>query len=184
MKKLTIAATAASAIALTVSAMPAQAGEQLDAILDRGELICGVNTGLAGFGIADSQGVWTGFDVDYCKAMAIALFDDSSAVQYVPLSSVQRFPALQAGEVDILSRNTTWTLTRDASLGATFAGTWFYDGQGFMVRAEDGIESLEDMNGASVCVESGTTTELNLADVLQHAASIMSQSCLKRFRKF
>ncbi len=165
MKKLSIAATAASAIALTVSAMPAQAGDQLDAIIDRGELICGVNTGLAGFGIADSQGVWTGFDVDYCKAMAIAIFDDSSAVQYVPLSSVQRFPALQAGEVDILSRNTTWTLTRDASLGATFAGTWFYDGQGFMVRAEDGIESLEDMNGASVCVESGTTTELNLADV-------------------
>lgn len=165
MKNLSIAATAASAIALTVAAVPAQAGDLLDTIVDRGELICGVNTGTAGFGIADSQGVWTGFDVEFCQAVAIAILGDSSAVQYVPLSSVQRFPALQAGEVDMLSRNTTWTLTRDGSLGATFAGTWFYDGQGFMVRAEDGIETLEDMNGASVCVESGTTTELNLADV-------------------
>jgi general L-amino acid transport system substrate-binding protein len=166
MKKLSSAVLAASALAMTVTSMPAMAGEQLDAIRDRGQLICGANTGLAGFGIADSQGVWTGFDVDYCKALAIAILGDSSAVQYVPLSSVQRFPALQAGEVDILSRNTTWTLTRDASLGATFAGTWFYDGQGFMVRAADGITSIAEMEGASICVESGTTTELNLADVM------------------
>ena len=165
MKKLSAAVLTASALAVAATAVPAQAGEQLDAIIERDRLICGVNTGLAGFGIADSQGVWTGFDVDYCKALAIAILGDSSKVDYVPLSSVQRFPALQAGEVDILSRNTTWTLTRDASLGSTFAGVWFYDGQGFMVRAEDGIESIADMNGASVCVESGTTTELNLADV-------------------
>ena len=165
MKKLSAAVLTASAMAVAATAVPAQAGEQLDAIIERDRLICGVNTGLAGFGIADSQGNWTGFDVDYCKALAIAILGDSSKVDYVPLSSVQRFPALQAGEVDILSRNTTWTLTRDASLGSTFAGVWFYDGQGFMVRAADGIESLEDMNGASICVESGTTTELNLADV-------------------
>ncbi|MEM6382200.1 MAG: amino acid ABC transporter substrate-binding protein [Pseudomonadota bacterium] len=165
MKKLSAAMLTASAMAVASTAMPAQAGELLDTIIERDELICGVNTGLAGFGIADSQGNWTGFDVEYCRAVASVILGDSSKVSFVPLSSVQRFPALQAGEVDILSRNTTWTLTRDASLGSTFAGVWFYDGQGFMVRAEDGIETLEDMNGASVCVESGTTTELNLADV-------------------
>ncbi len=165
MKKLSAAVMTASAVAVAATAVPAMAGDQLDAIIERDELICGVNTGLAGFGIADSQGVWTGFDVEYCRAVALAVLGDSSKVSFVPLSSVQRFPALQAGEVDILSRNTTWTLTRDASLGATFAGVWFYDGQGFMVPSDLGVESLEDMNGASICVESGTTTELNLADV-------------------
>lgn len=140
------------------------AGADLDAIMERGELICGVNVGLAGFSVPDSEGNWTGLDVDYCKAVAAALFGDGDAVSYIPLSAQQRFTALQSGEVDILSRNTTWTLTRDASLGINFAGVTFYDGQGFMVPAGIGVSSASELNGATVCVQSGTTTELNLAD--------------------
>lgn len=142
----------------------AYAGADLDAIMERGELICGVNVGLAGFSVPDSEGNWTGLDVDYCKAVAAALFGDGDAVSYIPLSAQQRFTALQSGEVDILSRNTTWTLTRDASLGINFAGVTFYDGQGFMVPAGIGVSSASELNGATVCVQSGTTTELNLAD--------------------
>jgi general L-amino acid transport system substrate-binding protein len=123
-----------------------------------------VSTGLAGFSLADGQGNWTGLDVDYCRAVAAALFGDADAVQFTPLSAQQRFTALQSGEVDILSRNTTWTLTRDASLGLVFAGVTFYDGQGFMVPAELGVQSALELDGAEVCVQTGTTTELNLAD--------------------
>ncbi len=162
MKNLGWAALAAAA-AVTVSAS-ANAGALLDAIKARGNLICGVNTGLAGFSIADSQGNWTGIDVDYCKGVAAAVFGDASKVQYVPLSSQQRFTALQSGEVDILSRNTTWTLTRDGSLGGLFPATWVYDGQGFMVPKSLGVSSAKELNGATVCVQTGTTTELNLAD--------------------
>jgi general L-amino acid transport system substrate-binding protein len=153
-----------AALAVTAFAGSVQAGETLDAIMERGELRCGVSTGLAGFSLADAQGNWTGLDVDYCRALAAALFGDANAVEFIPLSAQQRFTALQSGEIDILSRNTTWTLTRDASLGLVFAGVTFYDGQGFMVPADLGVTSALELDGAEVCVQPGTTTELNLAD--------------------
>ena len=142
----------------------AQAGETLDAVLEKGFIQCGVSTGLPGFSNPDSEGNWSGMDVDICRAVAAAMFGDADAVQYTPLSAQQRFTALQSGEIDILSRNTTWTLTRDSSLGLNFGPTTFYDGQGFMVLVELGVESALELDGASVCVQSGTTTELNLAD--------------------
>ncbi|MDH3598732.1 MAG: amino acid ABC transporter substrate-binding protein [Candidatus Tectomicrobia bacterium] len=142
----------------------AQAGATLDAVKSRGTLKCGVSTGLAGFSIADSKGQWQGLDADGCKALAAAVLGDASKVQFVPLSAQQRFTALQSGEVDVLIRNTTWTLTRDASLGFHFAGVLFYDGQGFMVPKDLGVKSAKELDGAEVCVQTGTTTELNLAD--------------------
>ena len=142
----------------------AYAGDNLDAIRARDNIRCGVSTGLAGFAIADSAGNWTGLDVDYCRALAAAVLGDSNKVTFVPLSNQQRFTALQAGEVDLLSRNTTWTLTRDASLGLVFAGVTFYDGQGFMAPVDVGVNSASELNGAEVCVLAGTTTELNVAD--------------------
>ena len=145
-------------------ASTAQAGKTLDAIKERGTLKCGVNTGLAGFSIADSQGKWSGLDADACKALAAAVLSDPNKVQFVPLSAQQRFTALQSGEIDVLIRNTTWTLTRDASLGLYFAGVLFYDGQGFMVPKSLGVQSAKELNGAEICVQTGTTTELNLAD--------------------
>jgi general L-amino acid transport system substrate-binding protein len=147
-----------------MAAVPAHAGKTLDAIKARGQVVCGVNTGLAGFSAADSQGNWTGLDVDVCKAIAAAVLGDGSKVKWVPLTAQQRFTALQSGEIDILSRNTTWTLTRDASLGLTFTGTTYYDGQGFMVPVKSKIKSAKAMKGATVCVQSGTTTEKNLTD--------------------
>jgi general L-amino acid transport system substrate-binding protein len=142
----------------------AHAGKDLDAIKSRGTLICGVSTGLAGFSAADSQGRWSGIDVDICRAVAAAVLNDPARVRYVPLTAQQRFTALQSGEVDMLSRNTTWTLTRDSSLGLTFTGVTFYDGQGFMVPKNLNVTSAKQLRGATVCVESGTTTELNLTD--------------------
>jgi general L-amino acid transport system substrate-binding protein len=142
----------------------AVAGKDLDAIKARGTLVCGVNTGLAGFSAADSQGKWTGLDVDVCRAIAAAVLGDAEKVRYSPLTAQQRFTALQSGEVDILVRNTTWTLTRDTSLGMHFAGVNFYDGQGFMVPRSLNVKSAKQMKGATVCVQSGTTTELNLTD--------------------
>jgi general L-amino acid transport system substrate-binding protein len=142
----------------------AMAGKDLDAIKARGQLLCGVSTGLAGFSLADSQGKFTGLDVDICKAIAAALLGDANKVKFVPLSAQQRVTALQSGEVDILSRNTTWTLTRDTSLGLDFTGVTYYDGQGFMVAKKLGVKSAKELNGATVCVQPGTTTELNLAD--------------------
>jgi general L-amino acid transport system substrate-binding protein len=150
--------------ATAVVSLPAQAGKTLDTIKSRGQLVCGVNVALAGFSAADSEGKWSGMDVDYCKALAAAVLGDASKVKYVPLNAQQRFTALQSGEVDILSRNTTWTLTRDASLGANFVGTIYYDGQGFMVKKALKVASAKDLNGATVCVQSGTTTEKNLTD--------------------
>jgi general L-amino acid transport system substrate-binding protein len=155
---------AIAAATLTLAALPAQAGKTIDAIKARGQLVCGVNTGLAGFSAADSQGNWTGLDVDVCKAIAASLLGDASKVKWVPLNAQQRFTALQSGEVDILSRNTTWTLTRDASLGMQFTGVTYYDGQGFMVPAKGKIKSAKQLKGATVCVQSGTTTEKNLTD--------------------
>ena len=125
---------------------------------------CGVNTGLLGFASPDDAGNWNGFDVDYCRAVAAAIFNDPKAVKFTPLSAKDRFTALQSGEVDMLSRNTTWTMSRDTSLGMTFAGVNYYDGQGFMVRKSLGVTSALQLSGASVCVQTGTTTELNLTD--------------------
>jgi general L-amino acid transport system substrate-binding protein len=153
-----------AAVTLLGVAGTAQAGKDLDAIKARGQLICGVNTGVAGFAQADSQGKWVGLDVDVCRAVAAALFGDSEKVKYVPTTAQQRFTALQSGEVDILARNTTVTLTRDTALGLDFTAVNYYDGQGFMVSKKLGVKSAKELNGATVCVEPGTTTELNLAD--------------------
>jgi general L-amino acid transport system substrate-binding protein len=162
MLKRTLATIAA--VALASFATQAQAGKDLDAIKARGQILCGVSTGLAGFSLADSKGEWTGLDVDVCKAVAAALLGDSKKVKFVPLSAQQRFTALQAGEVDLLSRNTTITMTRDTSLGLDFTGVTYYDGQGFMVPKKLGVKSAKELKGATVCVQPGTTTELNLSD--------------------
>jgi general L-amino acid transport system substrate-binding protein len=142
----------------------AQAGPTFDKIKQAGQIVCGVNTGLAGFAQPDNQGRYTGLDVDICKAIAAAVFGDGGKVKYVPLTAQQRFTALQSGEVDLLSRNTTWTLLRDTDLGLNFTVVVFYDGQGFMVPKKLGVKSAKELNGATVCVQPGTTTELNLAD--------------------
>ncbi len=152
------------AAALTGAAGSAYAGKDLDSIKARGSLLCGVSTGVAGFSSADSQGKWAGLDVDVCRAVAAAIFGDSEKVKYAPLTAQQRFTALQSGEVDLLSRNTTWTLTRDTALGLDFTGVTYYDGQGFMVSKKLGVKSAKELNGATICVQPGTTTELNLAD--------------------
>lgn len=157
------AATAAPAPAGGAAAQPA-AGGRLQTIISRGKLICGVNQVLPGFGNVDSAGNFSGFDVDFCKAVAAAIFDDPTRVEYRPLTAQERFTAVQSGEVDVLIRNTTWTLTRDGSVGLDFVPVTFYDGQGMMVRKDSGIDTLEDMDGARICVQTGTTTELNLAD--------------------
>jgi general L-amino acid transport system substrate-binding protein len=160
--KLKVALAAIGTAAMAV-ALPAHAGKTLDTIKSRGQLVCGVNTGLAGFSQADSNGNWSGLDVDYCKAVAAAVLGDASKVKYVPLNAQQRFTALQSGEIDVLSRNTTNTLNRDASLGLHFVGVSYYDGQGFMVP-KGKITSAKQLRGATVCVQSGTTTEKNLTD--------------------
>ena len=142
----------------------AYAGKDLDAIKARGQLLCGVSTGVAGFAAADSQGKWTGIDVDVCRAVAAAIFGDADKVKVVPTTAQQRFTALQSGEVDLLVRTTTYTLTRDTALGFDFTGINYYDGQGFMVNKKLGVKSAKELNGATICVQPGTTTELNLAD--------------------
>lgn len=161
MKKTIATLALGLAAALAVSGASAQT---LNAVKQRGVLNCGSNTGLAGFGVPDAQGNWTGLDVDYCRATAAAIFNDPSKVKYVPLSAKDRFTALQSGEVDILVRNSTWTMSRDTTLGINFAAVNYYDGQGFMIRKKLGVSSALELNGASVCTQQGTTTELNLAD--------------------
>lgn len=146
-----------------VSAGPAQSS-LLDTVQENGRLTCGVTTGLPGFSQPDSDGNWTGLDVDTCRAMAAAILGDADAVQFIPLTAAERFTALQSGEIDVLTRNTTWTLVRDASLGINFTGTNYYDGQGFMVSTDLGVSSALELDGATVCIQSGTTTELNLTD--------------------
>ncbi|MDW9448876.1 transporter substrate-binding domain-containing protein [Sinorhizobium meliloti] len=136
----------------------------LDDVKAKGFVQCGVNTGLAGFAAPDASSNWSGFDVDYCKAIAAAIFGDGSKVKYTPLSAKERFPALQSGEVDVLARNTTWSINRDTALGFNFRPVNYYDGQGFMVRKELDVKSALELSGAAVCVQTGTTTELNLAD--------------------
>jgi general L-amino acid transport system substrate-binding protein len=151
-------------IASLVIAAPALAGPTVDKIKKADALTCGVSTGVSGFSAADSQGKYTGLDVDVCRAIAAALLGSADKVKYTPLTAQQRFTALQSGEVDILSRNTTWTQQRDTALGLNFAPVTYYDGQGFMVPAKLGVKSAKELNGATVCVSPGTTTELNLAD--------------------
>ena len=163
-KPLSRLALGALLAAGALSATPAFAGKTIDAIKARGQLVCGVNPSLPGFSAADSQGVWAGLDVDVCKAIAATVLGDASKVKWVPLNASQRFAVLQSGEIDVLSRNTTWTLTRDASLGLHFTGVTYYDGQGFMVPAKGKIKSAKQLKGATVCVQSGTTTEKNLSD--------------------
>jgi len=136
----------------------------LDDVKAAGTLKCGINTGLTGFAYTDDDGNWTGFDVAYCRALAAAVLGDADAVTYVNLTGKTRFPALQAGEIDVLSRNTTWTFTRDVDLGLTFLGVNYYDGQGFIGRTSLGVTSATELGGASICIQTGTTTELNLAD--------------------
>jgi general L-amino acid transport system substrate-binding protein len=142
-------------------------GSRLQTVLDRGQLICGVDGGIPGFSFVDESGTYSGLDVDVCRAVAAALFDDPDAVEYRRLDSTERFTALAGGEVDMLSRNTTWTISRDTQVGLEFAPTTFYDGQGMMVRGDSGIETLEDFAGRAICVETGTTTELNLTDQMR-----------------
>jgi general L-amino acid transport system substrate-binding protein len=156
-------------LALTIafgigSIAPAQAGPTLDKVKQNGALTCGVPTGVPGFAQPDDQGKYTGFDVDICRAISAAIFGQPDKVKYVPLTAQQRFTALQSGEVDILSNNTTWTLQRDTQLGFNFAPVVFYDGQGFMVPKKLGVKTGKESNGATICVQPGTTTELNLAD--------------------
>ena len=143
--------------------LSAQAGT-LSMVKKRGKLKCGVSTGLAGFSAPDSKGNWVGMDVDFCRAVAAAIFNDPNKVQYVSLNAQQRFTALQSGEIDLLSRNTTVNLSRDTQMGINFGPVFFYDGQGFMVRKKLGVKFARELNGASVCTQQGTTTELNMAD--------------------
>jgi len=153
--------------AAALIAMPSAASAQqktLDAVKQRGQLVCGVNVGLAGFGAADDKGIWTGLDVDYCKAIAVAVLGDANKVRYVPTTTKERFTALQSRELDVLARNTTWTIARDSSLGLSFAGVNYYDGQGFIVKKSANLKTGKQLAGATVCVQTGTTTELNLAD--------------------
>lgn len=156
----------AAGLGLASSAALAQtvASATLDAIKAKGFVQCGVTGGVPGFSAPDANNVWTGLEVDYCRSLAAAIFNDPTAVRYTSLTSQERFTALSAGEIDVLSRTTTWTMSRDTQLGISFVGTMFYDGQGFMVRKADGITSATELSGAAICIESGTTTELNAAD--------------------
>ena len=151
-------------VSMMVLAGVAAAGGTMDAVKGRGFVRCGVNTGLPGFSNADDQGNWKGLDVDICRAVAAAVLGDAAKVRYTPLTAKERLTALQSGEIDLLSRNTTWTLSRDTAQGLNFTGVSYYDGQGFLVSKGLGVKSAKDLDGASICILSGTTTELNVAD--------------------
>jgi len=154
----------ATAVFATLPFMGSAGAATLDDVRAKGFVQCGVSQGLPGFSNPDEAGNWTGIDVDVCRAVAAAVFGDAGKVKFTPLSAKERFTALQSGEVDVLSRNTTWTLVRDTALGLNFAGVNYYDGQGFMVRKDLGVKSAKQLEGAAVCVNIGTTTELNMAD--------------------
>jgi general L-amino acid transport system substrate-binding protein len=172
MKRL---ATAIALAGLSLSVTQAGSAATLAGVKERGQLVCGANGTLAGFGMPDPQGNWTGFDVDFCRAIAAAIFNDPTKVKFVPLTAKDRFTALQSGEVDVLSRNTTWTLSRDTSLGLDFVAVNFYDGQGFMVHKALKVSSALELDDATICVQQGTTTELNLADYFRsHHMSLKS----------
>lgn len=155
---------AASIALLAGMSTAASADATLDKVKGAGKLICGVNTGLAGFAAPNDKGEWAGLDIDLCRAVAAAVLGDATKVEYKPLNAEQRFTALQSGEVDMLSRNSTWTLSRDSQLGLDFVAVNYYDGQGFMIRKDAGVASAKELNGATVCVQEGTTTEKNLGD--------------------
>jgi general L-amino acid transport system substrate-binding protein len=159
MKHFAIAIALAAGIAGTTAS-----AQTLKAVKERGSLLCGVSQGLYGFSIPDDKGNWSGFDVDLCRAIAAAIFNDPGKVKFVPLSATDRFAALKSGAIDVLSRNTTWTMSRETSLGLSFAGITYYDGQGFLVPGALNVESALELGGKSVCTQTGTTTELNLAD--------------------
>jgi len=154
--------TAAALMAMCGAANAQQ--KTLEAVKQRGQLVCGVNVGLAGFSVQDEKGVWTGLDADYCRAIAAAVLNDANKVRYVATTTKERFTALQSRELDVLARNTTWTLQRDSAQGLSFVGVNYYDGQGFIVKKAANVKSAKELAGATICVQSGTTTELNLAD--------------------
>ena len=158
LKRISIIAALAFGIAANAGA------DTLDSVRERGYLQCGINTGLAGFASPDDKGVWRGFDVDFCRAVATAVLGDAAKVKFTHLTGKTRFTALRSREIDVLSRNTTWTFSRDADLQLTFVGVNYYDGQGFMVPTKLGVKSAKELDGASVCIQTGTTTELNLAE--------------------
>ena len=172
MKRLATVFAFATVVAFGMQAASAQT---LKAVKDRGQLVCGANGTLAGFGMPDPQGNWTGFDVEFCRAIAAAIFNDPTKVKFVPLTAANRLTSLQSGDIDVLSRNTTWTMSRDTSLGIDFTTVNFYDGQGFMVHKALKVSSALELNDASVCVQQGTTTELNLCRLFplqQHVAEV------------
>ena len=165
MKKLAFAALGVAGAMIASTAMADGHGKStLAQVKEKGFVQCGVSQGLPGFSNADDAGEWTGLDVDMCRAVAAAVFGDASTVKFTPLSAKQRFTALASGEVDILSRNTTWTMTRDTQLGLNFAGVNYYDGQGMMVPTALGVTSATELDGANICTNTGTTTELNITD--------------------
>jgi general L-amino acid transport system substrate-binding protein len=157
---------AAASLAVAALALPTVVAAQgtLQKVKDRGQVRCGASQGVAGFSMPDAQGNWTGFDTDFCRALAAAIFDDPKKIQLISLSSKDRLTALQSGEIDVLARTTTWTLSRDAGIGLNFTAVNYYDGQGFEVRRSADIKSVKELDGASICVAQGTTNELNLAD--------------------
>jgi general L-amino acid transport system substrate-binding protein len=155
------------AVSFALALSDGVAAQTLKAIKDRGALACGVSRGVIGFSVQSDRGEWSGFDVDFCRALAAAIFNDATKVKFVPLSAEERFRALQAKEIDLLSRNSTWTMSRETELGLVFAAVTFYDGQGFMVRHARNVSSALELNGSKVCVQTGTTTELNLQDYFQ-----------------
>ncbi len=157
----TLIVTLAMALGLSVSAASA---DTLSDVKAKGYIQCGVTEGVAGFSIPDENNNWSGLDVDYCRAMAAAIFNNPDAVRFTPLNTAERLVALASGEIDVLSRTTTWTMSRDTTQGISFVGVMFYDGQGFMVNKNLGVTSVKELSGASICVQTGTTTELNLAD--------------------
>ncbi|TLP49230.1 MULTISPECIES: amino acid ABC transporter substrate-binding protein [Cohaesibacter] len=161
MKKALLSVLMGSAMAVGATAAGAAT---LDDVKAKGAVQCGVSQGLPGFSNPDDQGNWTGLDVDFCYAVSAAIFGDASGAKFSPLSAKERFTALQSGEIDVLPRNTTWTMTRDTALGLNFAGVNYYDGQGFMIRKSLGVSSALELSGASVCTNTGTTTELNVTD--------------------
>ncbi len=161
MKKKTLVAALAAACSL---ATPAWAGQTLDTVLKRGVLHCGVSDGLPGFSYTDASGNYAGIDADFCRAVAAALFGDAKKVKFTPLTAKERFTALQSGEFDVLSRNSTWTISRDVGMGMSFTGVTYYDGQGFLVNKKLGVKSARELDGATVCIQAGTTTEMNLSD--------------------
>ena len=161
MNRVSVVFTAAAA--LLICGGPAHA-QTLKKVIERGALVCGVTQGLPGFSSPDDKGNWTGFDVDFCRAMAAAIFNDPAKVKFTPLSAKDRFTALKSGEIDVLARVTSWTLSRDTALGFNFAAVTYYDGQGFLIRKSLKVNSALELNGASICTQTGTTSELNLSD--------------------